>query len=282
MARLSPEALARIAEALPDTYDDNPDQFLSDYNGWQGAREEVERLRPIGSWYEREYQPWYKTYGGDFKEFQDWKERGSTPAADPATTASTPTPSSTSHAGTDSLRIDFDGMDATRQVFDHVNRRIDDAVSQANARFGLVEQQVQQKAEELMRLAALQEQANGLFLEATWHKIDPSGWRPDLDIQKVVSYAQQHNIPDVRQAYMAMTQGDREKAMMEAARKEGREEAMREMAGRQVTTEMTTGTPMPRHQLQPDRPRGYGLTGQEQIMANARQRAIDREAGRAA
>jgi len=81
---------------------------------------------------------------------------------------------------------------------------------------------------------------------------------------------------------MAMTETDRLKAMEDRAYQRGREEALREQAGRTVTTEMTSGTPMPRHQLQPERPRGYGLTGQEQIMANARQRALDREAGRAA
>ena len=43
---LSPEALAKIAEAIPDTYETNPEQFATDYAALQAADPAEERADP--------------------------------------------------------------------------------------------------------------------------------------------------------------------------------------------------------------------------------------------
>jgi hypothetical protein len=271
MANLSPEALAKIAEALPETYEQNPDQFLTDYQALQAAKAEAERLKEVGDWYEASYKPWYQTYGGSFTEFQQWMEdRKREPEA------REPEPEPTRRPGSSSTAdgIDFGDPEAVRQVYDHFNTKLNETTQ----RLGHLDATIQTRSEELQRLLALQEQAYGLLNEATWDRIEP-GWRPPVDIPKVVSYAQQNNIPDLRRAYKDYSQTDREKALEQQAYERGRkaaqEEAERAAASRTVTTEMTGGTPV-RHGMPTGVQRGYGNVGREEIIARMQSRFAQR------
>src|ERR1041384_148138 len=268
MAKLSPEALEKIAAALPDTYEDNPDQFLTDYQALQDARAEADKLRQVGTWYEESYKPWFNTYGQDFTEFQKWKQQGQqTP--DPEPTRTEPAARST-----DTFSIDYDSPDALKDAVTYLSQQLDTTRREFDNRFGLVDSTIQQRSEELQRLLALQEQAYGLLNEATWDRIEP-GWRPPVDIPKLVNYAQQENIPDLRRAWQSYSQTDREKELERRAYERGREEAAREAASRTVTTEMTGGAPF-RHAL--PRYRKPGNAGAEEIINRAHQRWAQRRA----
>jgi hypothetical protein len=241
---LSPEALAKIAEAIPDSYDTNPEQFATDYAALQAARAEAERLKQVGEWYETNYKPWFNAYGDDFAEFEKWKTTKDTPEPAP-----TPTPTQTFHDrdGT----IDWnDPHQAVRQVYDTMQ----DQLAATRNDVALVKATLDTRSEELQRLLALQEQAYGLINEETWREVgvlkNQPDWRPALDIPKLVSYAQQHNIPDLRRAYTDYNRTDREKAIEQSAYERGRqaaaEEAARAAAARTTTTEVTGGTPFRR------------------------------------
>ena len=262
MAKLSPEALQKIADALPDTYETNPDQFLSDWEAAQHARENVGRYEEVNRWYEENYKPWWQTYGGDFAEFQQWKQRGPEPAAAPEPAA----PASTG--------IDWSDEQAPRRVYETLDERLNEMQQKMEANFGLVGATIQSKTEEMQRLLALQEQAYGIINEATWNRIEP-GWRPPVDIPQVVRHAQQHNIPDLRRAYEHYSQADREKALERDAYERGKEEGRRAAAAQAVTTEMGNGTPYHAHRVGADQKRGYGI-GHDEIMAAAQQRGARR------
>ena len=263
MAKLSPEALEKIAAALPDTYETNPDQFLTDWEASQQARRDVDRLNEVNRWYEESYKPWWQTYGGDFTEFQQWKQRGS--QAQPDSQTVTP-------AGSD---IDWNDLDAPRRAYEALDQRVQDFEQRTNSNFGLVGQTIQNRTEEMQRLLALQEQAYGILNEATWNRIEP-GWRPAVDIPQVVRHAQQYNIPDLRRAFDHYSQGDREKAIERAAYERGKEEGQRAEAAQRVTTEMGAGTPF-HHGREPERRRGYGID-HDAIMAAAQNRTSRRSA----
>lgn len=262
MAKLSPEALQKIADALPDTYETNPDQFVTDWQAAQQARQDVDRLQDVNKWYEESYKPWWQAYGGDFAEFQQWKQR---PPSDPEPVQPPP--------GAHAPEIDFADVEAPRRVYDHFEQRLSELKDQVENRFGLVDATIQTRTDEMQRLLALQEQAYGILNEATWNRIEP-GWRPPVDIPRVVQHAQQYNIPDLRRAYDHYTQADREKDLERRAYERGKEEGTRAAAAQAVTTEMSGGTPY-RHSLQPDRRRGYGI-GQDEIIAAAQRRTATR------
>jgi hypothetical protein len=270
---LSPEALAKIADAIPDTYETNPEQFASDYAALQAARAEAERLKEVGDWYETNYKPWFNTYGQDFAEFEKWKTTKDTPAE--------PEPAPTVHRGQGGA-IDWeDPTQAVRQVYETVTQ---DLAAMRNE-VGLVKATVDTRSEELQRLLALQEQAYGLLNEEMWREVgtlkNQPDWRPSLDIPKLVTYAQQHNIPDLRRAYTDYNRTDREKAIEQSAYERGRqaaaEEAARAAAARTTTTETTGGVPF-------RRPRGTpegtpGRPWQEGAMEAIAQRLAARRAG---
>ena len=265
MAKLSPEALQKIADALPETYETNPDQFLTDWEAAQQARQDVDRLQEVHRWYEESYKPWWQTYGGDFTEFQQWKQRGSEP------TAPEPEPLPASGPG-----IDWGDEQAARRGYETLESRVNDLQQKMDSNFNLVATTIQSRTDEMQRLLALQEQAYGILNEATWNRIEP-GWRPSVDIPQVVRHAQQHNIPDLRRAYDHYTQADREKALERAAYERGKEEGVRAAAAQAVTTEMGNGTPY-RHTREPDqRGRGYGMD-YDKIMAASQQRTARRGA----
>jgi hypothetical protein len=259
MAKLSPEALQKIADALPDTYETNPDQFVSDWEASQHARQEVDRLQEVNRWYEESYKPWWQTYGNDFTEFQQWKQRPATPEPEPQGSSAAP--------------IDWNDVDAPRRVYETLNDRLTDMQQKVDNNFGLVHNTIQSRTDEMQRLLALQEQAYGILNEATWNRIQP-GWRPDVDIPQVVRHAQQYNIPDLRRAYDHYSQPEREKSLEQRAYERGKEEGARAAAAQAVTTEMGNGTPY-HHGREPDRRRGYGIAHDE-IVASAQQRAARR------
>lgn len=257
MAKLSPEALQKIADALPDTYETNPDQFVSDWEASQRARQDVDRLQEVNRWYEESYKPWWQTYGGDFTEFQQWKQRGGDqpePEPEPAR----------ADGG-----IDWHDPEAARRSYETLDQRLNEYQQKVDANFGLVANTIQARVDEMQRLLALQEQAYGILNEHTWNRIEP-GWRPNVDIPQVVRHAQQYNIPDLRRAYDHYSQGDREKELERRAYERGKEEGQRAAAAQAVTTEMGSGTPY-RHSREPDRRRGYGID-QDQIIAAAQSR----------
>ena len=264
MARLSPEALQKIADALPDTYETDPDRFVSDWEAAQQARSDVDRLQEVNRWYEESYKPWWQTYGSDFAQFQEWKQRGGdTPAPEPQTQ----TPSAPG--------IDWTDDQAARRVYETFDDRFNELQQKLDTSVNMVNATIQSRVDEMQRLLALQEQAYGILNEATWNRIEP-GWRPAVDIPRVVQHAQQHNIPDLRRAYDHYTQGDREKALERQAYERGMEEGRRAAAAQAVTTEMGNGTPYHRSR-EPERPRGYGRD-YEAIMAASQQRSARRVA----
>jgi len=251
MAELSPEALAKIAEALPDTYAENPDQFATDWQTYQRAQEDNERLRSVNDWYETSYKPWFQVYGGDFEEFQKWKQR----PAEPETT--TPPPSVTTPGS-----IDWSREDAAREAYDRLNERVESVQHALDQSTSVINATLQARVDEVNRLLALQEQAYGLLNQEVYDKIEP-GWKPSLDIPKLVQHAQQHNIGDLRQAYTSYTAEDR----LRDAERRGYERAKAEAARQQqtVTTELTGGAPL-RHSPPADIKRGYGNAGMDDIM----------------
>ena len=246
MANLSQEALQRIADALPETYETNPDQFVSDWQAAQTARQQLPHLEEVNRWYEESYKPWWQTYGNDFQQFQEWKQRGGDKPAEPEPVVTTPT-----------TGIDFGDEQAARRVYDHFDSRLNEMAQSLEAKVGMATATIESRSEEMRRLMALQEQAYGIINEAICNRIEP-GWRPPVDIPKVVQHAQQHNIPDLRRAYEHYTQGDREKALERTAYERGLEEGRRAAAAQSVTTEMGSGTPIRHAQLEPNRERGYG------------------------
>jgi hypothetical protein len=264
MAKLSPEALQKIADALPDTYETDPDKFVSDWEAAQQARQDVDRLQEVNRWYEESYKPWWQTYGGDFTEFQQWKQGGGRPAE--------PEPEpARAEAG-----IDWGDMDAPRKSYETLESRLNGLEQKFDATTNVIATTIQSKTEEMQRLLALQEQAYGILNEATWNRIEP-GWRPNVDIPQVVRHAQQYNIPDLRRAYDHYTQADREKDLERRAYERGKEEGQRAAAAASVTTEMGNGTPL-RHSREPEqRGRGYG-TDYDKIMAAAQSRFARRNA----
>jgi hypothetical protein len=264
MAKLSPEALQKIADALPETYETNPDQFVSDWEAAQAARRDVDRLQEVNRWYEESYKPWWQTYGGDFTEFQQWKQRGGetdSPAAEVATPAR--------EAG----GVDWNDLDAPRRGYETLESRLNGLEQKMDSGFTLVGTTIQSRTEEMQRLLALQEQAYGILNEATWNRIEP-GWRPPVDIPQVVRHAQQYNIPDLRRAYDHYTQSDREKDLERRAFERGKEEGQRAAAAQAVTTEMGGGTPF-HHRREPEQRRGYGI-GHDEIIAAAQSRQVRR------
>lgn len=261
MAKLSPEALQRIADALPDTYETNPDQFASDWEASQRARQDVDRLQEVNRWYEESYKPWWQTYGSDFAEFQQWKQR-------PPAQESFDTPASSERA------IDWRDEEAPRRGYETLDERVNGLEQKLDNTTALFGATIQSKAEEMQRLLALQEQAYGILNEATWNRIEP-GWRPNVDIPQVVRHAQQYNIPDLRRAFDHYSQGDREKALERQAYERGKEEGARAAAAERVTTEMSNGTPYHHGSREPERRRGYGID-HDAIMAGAQQRAARR------
>ena len=261
MAKLSPEALQKIADALPETYETDPDRFVTDWEASQQARQDVDRLQEVNRWYEESYKPWWQTYGGDFAEFQQWKQR----PADTAEPVTTPT-------GTSS--IDWQDEQAPRRVYETLETRLNDLQQKIDANHALTQSTIQSRTDEMQRLLALQEQAYGILNEKTWDRIEP-GWRPNVDIPQVVRHAQQHNIPDLRRAYDHYSQADREKALERQAYERGKEEGARAAAAERVTTEMGNGTPYHHGSREPERRRGYGISHDE-IMAAAQQRAARR------
>lgn len=262
MAKLSPEALQKIADALPDTYETNPDQFVSDWEAAQQARQDVDRFQEVNRWYEESYKPWWQTYGGDFTEFQQWKQRGAEPAPEPES------------PGTDRPAIDWADEQAPRRVYETLESRVSELQQKLDAQAGLFNATIQSKTEEMQRLLALQEQAYGILNEATWNEIKP-GWRPNVDIPQIVRHAQQHNIPDLRRAYEHYSQADREKDLERRAYERGKEEGARAAAAQAVTTEMGNGTPYHPSRGTPEQKRGYGI-GHDEIMAAAQQRGVRR------
>lgn len=264
MAKLSPEALEKIAAALPDTYEADPDRFASDWQAAQQAREENGRLQEVNRWYEESYKPWWQTYGGDFTEFQQWKQRPQEPESHGAESIVTP-----------SAGIDWNDVDAPRRIYETLDTRLNEMQQQMQAQYNLIGTTIQTKADEMQRLLALQEQAYGILNEATWDRIQP-GWRPNVDIPQVVRHAQQYNIPDLRRAYDHYTQADREKDLERRAYERGKEEGARAAAAQAVTTEMGGGTPY-HPSREPERRRGYGI-GQDEIIAAAQARSARRSA----
>src|SRR5262245_19786515 len=160
MAKLSPEALQRIADALPDTYETNPDQFVTDWEAAQQARQDVDRLQEVNRWYEESYKPWWQTYGGDFTEFQQWKQRGAAPEAAPEPQTSPPA-------------IDWRDEPAAQRGYERLEDRLKDMEQKVEAGFGLVHATIQSRTDEMQRLLALQEQAYSILNEATWNRIEP-------------------------------------------------------------------------------------------------------------
>ena len=261
MAKLTPEALQKIADALPETYETNPDQFLSDWEAAQQARQDVGRYEEVNRWYEENYKPWWQTYGGDFAEFQQWKQRPAE-ASEPESPASGPP------------GIDWSAERAPQQGYETLDERLTALQQKLDTLPGLFNATIQSKTEEMQRLLALQEQAYGILNEATWNRIEP-GWRPAVDIPQVVRHAQQHNIPDLRRAYEHYSQADREKVLERDAYERGKEEGRRAAAAQAVTTEMGNGTPYHAHRVGAEQKRGYGI-GHDDIMAAAQQRGARR------
>jgi hypothetical protein len=265
---LSPEALAKIAEALPDTYETNPEQFATDYAALKAAQQQAEQLQQLDTWYQNDYQPWFQAYGGDFAEFQRWKQSGGKPPA-----AAEPEPPATTTRSGSPDALDYDSPDALKSVVSHFASELDQMRHGFEDRFKLTDATIQQRTDEMQRLLALQEEAYGLLNEATWDKVEP-GWRPPVDISKLVSYAQQQNIPSLRRAYQSYSQSDREKEIERRAYERGKEEATRAAASQQVTTEMSSGTPW-RHALPAERKRGNAGT-EEILNILAQRRAAQR------
>jgi len=266
MAKLSPEALQKIADALPDTYETNPDQFVSDWEASQRARQDVDRLQEVNRWYEESYKPWWQTYGGDFAAFQEWKQRPQEPERESHGAESIVTPSSGG--------IDWNDEQAPRRVYETLDTRLSEMQQRLDAQASLNAAALEAGKDEMRRLLALQEQAYGIINEKIYDRIEP-GWRPDVNIPDVVRHAQQYNIPDLRRAYEHYSQGDREKALERSAYERGLEEGRRAAAAASVTTEMGNGTPYHHGSREPERRRGYGI-GHEEIMAAAQQRQARR------
>jgi hypothetical protein len=262
MAKLSPEALQKIADALPETYETNPDQFASDWDAAQRARQDAGHLQEVNRWYEESYKPWWQAYGGDFAAFQEWKQRPAEHEEPPSQGYAVPT------------GIDWSDEQAPRRGYETLEYRMNDLQQRLDAQGSLQAAALESKADEMRRLLALQEQAYGIINEATWNEIKP-GWRPDVDIPQIVRHAQQYNIPDLRRAYEHYSQADREKDLERRAYERGKEEGVRAAAAERVTTEMGNGTPYHHGNREEGRRRGYGID-YEGIMAGAQQRAARR------
>jgi hypothetical protein len=272
---LSPEALAKIADAIPETYETNPEQFAQDFAAMQAARAEAERLKPIGEWFDTTYKPWFTEHGKDFNEFQQWKEtraQGTTPTTT-TTSTTTPTPG-----------YDFSTADEPiRHLYEHVEHRLDDATTKLNT----LEATIATRTEELQRLFALQEQAYQLVNEDTWRELgrlkQQPDWKPNVNIPEVVDYARKNSIGDLRTAYTLWSEGDRMKALEQAAYERGKhaaeEEARRAQAAATTTTENVMGGVPIRHAMPPGVKRGYGNVGLEDIMAGIQARRAARLGG---
>ena len=230
------------------------------------------------SFYNDQYMPWVKEHGTTFQEYtkeadayREWKAN----RRDGLRDAPTPT---IIRREPESDPLNFDDPDALEKAYHRLENDIGQLRSTYKTDIGTLKNALESERTNVYQLIALQEQAYGLLNSELYDHLE---WKPTTNIRDVASYAKDHGLADLTEAAQQLYRSNREKSLEQAAYDRAKRDLEQQHRNEMVTTEMSSGTPLP--EIRRGRPeglgRGYGNTNVEAMSrAIAERRAARRMA----